>query len=170
VHDGHDVLLLGDGGPEGELCVTGPQMTAGYLDPDDDHGRFLDRDGRRWYRTGDRVRRLGNGDYAYLGRLDAQVQVQGWRVELAEIDHALRACSGVEDAVTVTRPADAGLELVVFYTGVKTSPAELAGQLRRIIPAGMMPREFRHVAEFPLNSNRKIDRSGLAREASGQAA
>ncbi|MFH8468081.1 AMP-binding protein [Streptomyces sp. NPDC017991] len=167
VHEGHDHLLLGpDGAPagtEGELCVTGPQMTAGYLDPADDEGRFLRYGGRTWYRTGDRVRRLADGELVYLGRLDAQVQVQGWRVELAEVDDAVRACAGVEDAVTVTRPAGGGgLELVVFYTGVPVSPVVLAGQLRRVLPEGMLPRAFRHVESFPLNANRKIDRSLLA--------
>ncbi|MEU6033353.1 AMP-binding protein [Streptomyces tauricus] len=166
VHEGHDHLLLGpDGAPtetEGELCVTGPQMTAGYLDPADDEGRFLRYGGRTWYRTGDRVRRLADGELVYLGRLDAQVQIQGWRVELAEVDDAVRSCAGVEDAVTVTRPAGGGgLELVVFYTGVPVSPVVLAGQLRRVLPEGMLPRAFRHVESFPLNANRKIDRSLL---------
>ncbi|MFJ3219856.1 AMP-binding protein [Kitasatospora sp. NPDC086801] len=166
IHEGHEHLLLGeDGQPvdtEGELCVTGPQMTAGYLDPADDHGRFAEIDGRRWYRTGDRVRRLGNGDLAYLGRLDAQVQVQGVRVELAEIDHAVRSCEGVVEAATVARQAARGLELVVFYTGVPTSPAELSRQLKRILPAATLPRHYHHVDELPLNSNRKVDRRALA--------
>ncbi|TYK43951.1 AMP-binding protein [Actinomadura decatromicini] len=168
VHEGHDHLLLDpdDGatdGAEGELCVAGPQMTPGYLDPRDDEGRFLVHAGRRWYRTGDRVRRLDGGELAYLGRLDAQVQIQGWRVELAEIDDAVRDCPGVEDAVTVTRPADAGgMELVVFYTGTPVSPAVLAGRLRQVLPEGMLPRAFRHLESFPLNPNRKIDRAGLA--------
>jgi len=169
VHPGHDhVLLTGDGevsATEGELCVTGPQMTAGYLDPRDDENRFLPRDGRRWYRTGDRVRRLDNGELIYLGRLDTQVQVQGWRVELAEVEHAVCSCAGVTDAVAVTRPVDGGLELVVFYTGIPTHPGELAGRLRRMLPPGMLPRHYRHVEEFPSNSNRKIDRRRLSAEA-----
>ena len=179
VHDGHDHVLLapgggGDGGAapvEGELCITGPQLAAGYLDPDDDRGRFVRRDGRTWYRTGDRVRRLPDGQLVYLGRLDSQVQVQGLRVELAEIEHALRGCAGVADAVAVTRPAEDGLALVVFYTGPSAvRPAELAAQLRRILPAGMLPREYRHLAEFPLNTNRKVDRSALAIAATGRPA
>ncbi|MFD0685012.1 AMP-binding protein [Actinomadura fibrosa] len=172
VHPGHDHLLLdGDGSPaeeEGELCITGPQMTPGYLDAEDDAGRFLEHGGRRWYRTGDRVRRLADGELLYLGRLDAQVQVQGWRVELAEVDHAVRECAGVQNAVTVTRPADGGgLELVVYYTGDRAAPAALRRELAARLPAGMMPKAFTHVAEFPLNANRKVDRGRLAREAAG---
>ncbi|SBT43773.1 AMP-binding protein [Micromonospora auratinigra] len=169
LHDGHDGVLLTEDGTasevEGELCITGPQLTPGYLDPADDRGRFLDRDGRRWYRTGDRVRRLENKELIYLGRLDAQVQVHGWRVELAEIEHALRGCPGVEDAVAVARAGDAGTELVVFYTGTPTAPAELSRGLRQVLPKGMLPRSYRHVPEFPLNSNRKVDRARLTREA-----
>jgi amino acid adenylation domain-containing protein len=165
VHPGHDHLLIGaDGEPtdeEGELVITGPQMTAGYLDPADDEGRFLHRDGRSWYRTGDRVRRHPGGELAYLGRLDSQVQVQGWRVELAEIDHALRACTGVDDGVVVVREVDGVTELVAFYTGEQTTAVALSRQLRRRLPDRMVPRHYHRLAEFPLNSNRKVDRKKL---------
>ncbi|PRY01754.1 AMP-binding protein [Allonocardiopsis opalescens] len=169
LHDGHEELLIGaDGEPaetEGELCVAGPQLTPGYLDPEDGAGRFLDRDGRRWYRTGDRVRRVGGGELAYLGRLDAQVQVQGWRVELGEIDHALAGCPGVESAVTVSAAREDGVELVVFYTGRPATPAELARSLRELLPHGMIPRRYQHLDELPLNANRKVDRPVLAARA-----
>ena len=106
VHPGHGHLLVGEDGrtvhDEGELWITGPQLTPGYLDPADDKGRFVERDGRTWYNTGDRVRVADNGELVYLGRADAQVQVHGWRVELAEIDHAVRGVAGVVDAVTVS--------------------------------------------------------------------
>jgi non-ribosomal peptide synthetase component F len=172
LHESHDLMLLDDdgrphAGREGELCISGPQMASGYLDPADDRGRFLEHDGRTWYRTGDRVRRLTGGELLYLGRLDAQVQIQGWRVELAEIEHAVRACPGVEDAVAVTRPAHSSAELVVFYTGTPTPAAELARRLRDVLPHGMLPRLYHHLPEFPLNSNRKTDRARLAREAAG---
>ncbi|MFE7778356.1 AMP-binding protein [Streptomyces sp. NPDC057445] len=169
VHEGHRHLLLTPDGDlsdhEGELCVTGPQMTPGYLDPADDAGRFLEHEGRTWYRTGDRVRRLGNDELIYLGRWDSQVQVNGWRVELAEIEFALAGCPEVRDAVAVARTVDDGTELAVFYTGEPVPAARLAKQLAEILPKGMMPRQYTHLTEFPLNSNRKIDRIRLAGEA-----
>lgn len=169
VHDGHDHLLLTPDGRfsehEGELCVTGPQMTPGYLEPQDDENRFLRHDGRRWYRTGDRVRTLPNGELIYLGRRDSQVQVNGWRVELPEIEHALAGCPGVGEAVAVTRPAGGTDEIVVFYTGERVPPARLTKQLAEILPKGMLPRRFTHLDRFPLNSNRKIDRRLLAERA-----
>ncbi|HUR04008.1 MAG TPA: AMP-binding protein [Nonomuraea sp.] len=169
VHEGHDHLLLDeDGRPtatEGELVITGPQMTAGYLDPEHDRGRFLRHDERTWYRTGDRVRQLPGGELVYLGRLDAQVQIQGWRVELAEVEHAVRTCPTVQDAVAVARTTDDGTELVVFYTGRPTPAAALAATLRALLPQGMVPKHYRHVEDFPLNSNRKVDRKALREQA-----
>ncbi|MEV6607319.1 AMP-binding protein [Kutzneria sp. NPDC051319] len=165
LNPGHEHLIITpDGEPtedEGELCITGPQMTPGYLDPEDDKGRFLEYGGKLWYRTGDRVRWVTPTELAYLGRLDSQVQIHGLRIELAEIDNAVRA-SGVEDAVTVTRETPGGLELVVFYTGERVSAAELNKRLCDRLPQSMVPKHYQHVEEFPLNANRKVDRRALA--------
>ncbi|MFF5563634.1 AMP-binding protein [Streptomyces sp. NPDC012623] len=177
VHAGHDVLLLdppedAPGGPageesatEGELCIAGRQLTPGYLDPADDTGRFFHRYGKRWYRTGDRVSRADDGVLQYLGRKDAQVQVHGVRVELAEVDAAVRAGDGVQDAVTVAVPADGSVELVVFYTGTPVPAVRLARDARAVLPAAVVPRKYVHLDEFPLNSNRKTDRRKLALQA-----
>ncbi|MFE2043048.1 amino acid adenylation domain-containing protein [Streptomyces sp. NPDC059477] len=170
VHEGHETLLLDPSGrptgcDEGELCVAGPQLTPGYLDPADDTGRFLHHDGRRYYRTGDRVRRAEGGGWHYLGRQDAQVQVHGVRVELAEIDAAVRTCPGVEDAVTVAVPVDGTVELAVFHTGTPLPAARLARHLRELLPAAVLPRAFHHLDALPLNANRKTDRRTLASRA-----
>lgn len=184
VHEGHGVLLLAPdgehappGGPasgsasdEGELCIAGPQLTAGYLDPQDDEGRFFDRDGHRWYRTGDRVRRDADGVLHYLGRGDSQVQVHGVRVELAEVEAAVRECAGVQDAVAVAVPSGGTVELAVFYTGRPSPPAELARELRRTLPVAVVPKRYTHLDAFPLNSNRKTDRRQLAVLAAGAPA
>jgi amino acid adenylation domain-containing protein len=169
LHRGHEYLLLDPGGrisaTEGELCVSGPQVTPGYLDPADGEGRFFTRESRRWYRTGDRMRLAENGDLLFLGRTDNQVQVQGWRTELAEIDHQLRRCAGVQDAVTVSVPADGGIELVAYYTGTATAPAEFARQLLTALPQQMLPRHYWHIDELPLSVNKKIDRRALRQRA-----
>ncbi|MEU1473573.1 AMP-binding protein [Streptomyces sp. NPDC005761] len=169
VHAGHAWMLLGtDGEPEpleGELCVAGPQLTAGYLDPADDAGRFLDRDGLRYYRTGDRIRLGEDGQLLYLGRLDQQVQVRGVRIELAEIDEALRRCPGVDDAVAVPVPSEQGVTLAAFHTGERVPPVTLARELSNTLPRSALPQHFFHIAEFPLNSNRKIDRRALLHRA-----
>ncbi|MGC0337238.1 amino acid adenylation domain-containing protein [Streptomyces sp. SLBN-8D4] len=169
VHGGHDFRLVTEQGEqssvEGELWVTGPQMTEGYLDPADDEGRFVELDGRRWYRTGDRVRANPDGELAYVGRMDSQVKVHGWRVELAEVDHVVRACDGVRDAVTVVRAAMHGTELVVFYTGSEVSETALADAVRAVLPGSAVPRRYIHLDKFPLNPNRKVDRLALRKRA-----
>ncbi|MFI6850368.1 AMP-binding protein [Kitasatospora sp. NPDC050467] len=173
VHEGHAYELLDADGrvvaDEGELCVSGPQMAPGYLDPADAAGRFVERDGRTWYLTGDRVRRVGDpagGQLAYLGRMDAQVQLQGWRVELAEIDHALSTVEGVTEAVTVDAVTDDGIRLVVFYTGPEAvRPAAFAKQLGEVLPQGLLPKRYVLLGEMPLNANRKVDRKELRNRA-----
>jgi amino acid adenylation domain-containing protein len=169
LHGGHEYLLLGPGGQEspveGELCLSGPQVTPGYLDPEDNRERFFVRRSRRWYRTGDRMRRAENGDLLFLGRVDNQVQLQGWRTELAEIDHCVRRCSGVQDAATVSAVIDGRLQLVVFYTGLPTTSAEFTRQLLKMLPQQMIPRHYQHLDELPLSVNSKIDRQAMRRHA-----
>jgi amino acid adenylation domain-containing protein len=168
LHDGHEYLLLdsrGENAAEGELCVSGPQVTPGYLDPEDNQERFFTLGSRRWYRTGDRMRRADHGDLLFLGRVDNQVQIQGWRTELAEIDHCVRRCRGVQDAATVTAVIDDRLQLVVFYTGTPATAAEFTGQLLNMLPQQMLPRHYKHLDELPLSVNRKIDRQAMSRHA-----
>jgi amino acid adenylation domain-containing protein len=169
MHSGHEYLLLDADGncdaAEGELCVSGPQVSPGYLDPADDVERFFTRGSRRWYRTGDRMRLADNGDLLFLGRTDNQVQIQGWRTELAEIDHQLRRCAGVQDAITVGVRIDGRLQLVAFYTGRPATAAELTRQLLTTLPQQMLPRHYRHLDEMPLSVNRKIDRQALRERA-----
>lgn len=168
VHKGHERLLLDANDEpteqEGELCVAGPQLTPGYLDPTHGNAQFRTFAGRRWYRTGDRVRCLDNEELVYLGRVDSQVQVQGWRVELAEVEQALRDCE-VHDAVVVGVPGAAGTELFGFYIGAEMTVPELVRRLRGLLPAGVIPKHYRNIAEFPLNSNGKVDRAALAAQA-----
>ncbi|WP_405594739.1 AMP-binding protein [Streptomyces sp. NBC_01092] len=147
----------------GELCVSGPQTISGYLDPRDDEGRFFDHEGARWYRTGDIVRTQQDGQFAFLGRRDDQVQILGNRVQLSEIDHMLGKCRGVDKAVTIV----VGERLVAFYTGRLRDQAGLREELAALLPQNLIPRMIRHVTEFRLTINGKVDRKhlgALARE------
>ena len=142
----------------GELCLAGDQVFPGYLDPQDDEGRFLVHAGERWYRTGDLVRRLENGQLAFLGRTDHQVKIRGVRVELTEVEWALRQVTGIEDAVAVAHEG----ELVAFCTGERRPLAQISAELAVFLPRVLVPRQFFFVGEFPLSTNRKIDRQALA--------
>ncbi|WP_021591134.1 AMP-binding protein [Actinomadura welshii] len=162
VHPRLRYMLLGaeeDG--TGELCVTGEQMFPGYLDPADDTGRFLDHEGLRWYRTGDLVRRVDGGELAYLGRVDHQVQIGGFRVELAEVEAGLRRLPGVRDAAAV---AVAG-RLVAFLVGDEQPVPVLMKELGSFLPRYMIPRHYEYLDDLPLNANGKTDRPVLAERA-----
>jgi amino acid adenylation domain-containing protein len=147
----------------GELLVRGPQRFDGYLDPAANPPHFLDPAGRptatpgpeAWYRTGDRVRDE-QGELVHLGRLDNQVKLLGQRVELGDIEAAIRDRCGVDDVVVLV---NAAARLVAVYTGTEHSQGDLRTQLRTQLPAHMIPRRFVHREQLPLNPNGKIDRA-----------
>jgi amino acid adenylation domain-containing protein len=169
-------------GEPGELWVSGPQTVPGYWrNAATTAARFVVRDDlaagtKRFYRTGDRVVRLPSGDYAYLGRVDNQVKVLGFRVELGDVEAALRAAPGVVEAVAVAWPLEAGgaaTGLVAFITGhgghggsgdPAIDPSAVLASVRAAVPDYMVPRELRIVGELPLNANGKVDRRALLAE------
>jgi amino acid adenylation domain-containing protein len=154
-------------GEDGELLMTGPQLTLGYhRDPERTAAAFVVPPGRRetFYRTGDRVRRPRPGrPLVYLGRVDNQIKIQGYRVELGEIEAVLRQEAGVDVAVAVGWPPTAsGADGVVGFVGAVAGDTEAIRQ-RAIarLPPYMHPSEIRLVGEWPLNANGKIDRKAL---------
>jgi amino acid adenylation domain-containing protein len=154
-------------GEAGELLMTGPQLSLGYWqDPEKTAAAFVVPPGQHeaWYRTGDRVRRpAGDGPLVYLGRADHQVKIQGYRVELGEIEAVLREEAGVDVAVAVGWPETAsGADGVVGFVGAGGADAETVRRAAAArLPSYMAPREVRVVAEFPLNANGKVDRKAL---------
>jgi non-ribosomal peptide synthetase component F len=151
-------------GAEGELCMTGPQMFTGYLDPANDEGRFLDHDGLRWYRTGDRARLDPEAGLCHLGRTDHQVKIRGYRVELGEVEHAIGRVTGLPAAAfAVGTP---GAELVAFVVGEPGLDLDaLAKTLSAALPSYLVPTRLWRLDRAPLNRNSKIDRTSLRAEA-----
>ncbi|MEU9919217.1 AMP-binding protein [Streptomyces sp. NPDC051001] len=152
----------------GELQVRGPQRFEGYLDATDNTDRFVPQAGPdgpdpdAWYRTGDRIA-WHYGSMVHLGRLDQQLKILGQRVELQEIEHALRTLAGLADAVVVPYTGNGGdLRLAAVYTGDRRTPAEVRELLRHHLPAHMVPRRYTHVDRLPLNAHGKIDRIACA--------
>ena len=154
-------------GEVGELLMTGPQLSLGYWrDPERTAAAFVvppDRD-QVFYRTGDRVRRPSAGEpLVYLGRMDNQIKIQGYRVELGEIEAVLREEAGVDAAIAIGWPRNAGgADGVVAFLGAEQLDVEgLLERLKARLPSYMVPRELRLIAVFPLNANGKIDRGAL---------
>ena len=163
---GHDLRPVPEGTP-GELLMAGPQVTLGYWrDERRTAAAFVVPPGetRRFYRTGDRVRvRPGGGPLFYLGRLDHQIKVRGFRVELGEVEAALRDASGLRGAVAVGWPQNpsgaSGIE--AFLEGEEPDVARVLATLRARLPDYMVPRRIHSMARLPMNSNGKYDRPAL---------
>lgn len=154
-------------GEAGELLMAGPQVTLGYWnDPDKTAAAFVTPPSETevHYRTGDLVRRPAAGrPMTYLGRVDNQVKVHGYRVELGEIEAALRAAGGVDTAVALGWPRTAtGCEgIVAFTTPSNRSIEDIRRGIAARLPKYMVPKDVRFLERFPLNVNGKIDRKAL---------
>jgi len=174
-HDGLEFLILGQDGRQaaGELCARGAQRFDGYLDAADNAGRFACTDGTAaaaitpgsWYRTGDLVRRDANGELVFLGRLDDQLKINGYRVEPGEIEAHLRRHPGIDEAVVVPCAAAAATELHAFYVGAQTADRVLAAFLTSLLPPPLVPRRYRRLDSLPRTANGKIDRNRLRADA-----
>lgn len=156
-----------DGVP-GELLIGGDGVGRGYHgQPALTAARFVadelaSRPGARAYRTGDRVRVDLDGRLEFLGRIDAQVKVRGFRVELGEIEAALRRDPDVRDAA-VTVVDGQRLAAFVVLDGARrpTLATDLAASLREQLPEYMVPGFFTDVPALPLTPNGKLDRRAL---------
>ncbi|EST37746.1 hypothetical protein N566_11325, partial [Streptomycetaceae bacterium MP113-05] len=162
-------------GVPGELHVGGPGVALGYLGrPDLTAERFAtdpDRPGNRRYRTGDLVRWLPDGQLEYLGRLDDQVKVRGFRVEPGEPEAVLRTHPAVRDAVVLLRedvPGDPRLTAYVRTDDPDGGPwdvltGELLTLLRDRLPGYMVPAHLVALTDFPRTPSGKTDRAALRR-------
>lgn len=147
----------------GELCISGQQLTSGYLNnPGQNSRSFFMHQGTRYYRTGDLVQYNLNGDLVYLGRIDDQVKIQGYRIELAEIELAVKKLIPMHENVVVAVELPDGIwKLAVFLRASSVDEDHVLGALRSILPEYMVPHLIFTIESFPLNSNGKTDRKEL---------
>ncbi|WP_051821470.1 amino acid adenylation domain-containing protein [Streptomyces sp. NRRL F-5065] len=169
--DGSDVPP----GEQGELWLAGPQVSRGYLNrPELTAERFVDGpapDGGpalRYYRSGDLVSRDAAGDLVSHGRADLQVKLRGYRVELSDVEAAVRSHPLVANAVVWVRGYGPGDDrLVCALVPVAGGPPPDARSLRRhvkgLLPSYMQPTGFEAVERLPRTTNGKVDRAETAR-------
>jgi non-ribosomal peptide synthetase component F len=167
----------------GELWIGGAGLARGYLaDPVRTAEKFVERDGRRWYRTGDLGRYRDDGLLEFLGRIDSQLKIAGHRIEAGEIEAALEAHPAVARAAVVAVGERTAKRLAAFAvpqdvtagaapadeeapTGVVEDPElteSLFALLAERVPAHAVPSRIRLLTALPLTANGKVDRGALA--------
>src|SRR6185369_16648448 len=154
-------------GVVGELYISGAGVARGYHEqaaltaerfvPD----AYSGVSGARMYRSGDLVQYAGEGEIEYVGRVDEQVKVRGYRVELGEIEAVLGQQAGVREAAVVLHDDEAGGKRLVAYVVSEVGTSELREQLLQQLPEYMVPSAFVTLPELPLTRNGKVDRKAL---------
>ncbi|WP_266064069.1 amino acid adenylation domain-containing protein [Brucella intermedia] len=145
----------------GEIWLAGPQMTNGYWNaPALTAERFMANGSERWYRTGDLGRWDPNHGIVFGGRLDRQVKILGYRIELQDIEAALANAAGTEQVAVLAHPKNesgAAEVIIGFVAGSRVSSDGIKAALRGLLPYYMLPKELHPLADLPVNANGKID-------------
>ncbi|MRX56179.1 amino acid adenylation domain-containing protein [Bacillus idriensis] len=151
----------------GEICISGKGVARGYLNnPDLTNSKFVLNPWKKeslMYRTGDIGKYLPDGNIQYLGRVDDQENIRGYRIEPAEIEVQLLKHENINDAIVINQEIHSGLkELCVYFVSEQNLSAyELTAYLSRTLPKYMIPTSFIKVDTLPLTSNGKVDRKSL---------
>ena len=170
----NEILLVDDAGKqiagdEGEIAVKTRYVSPGYWGrPDLTDAVFLPSPTggeERIYRTGDLGRMLPDGCLLHLGRKDFFVKIRGYRIDIDEIEAALRGCPSIKEAVVVARNNNSGDERLVAYLVPTVQPGPKVDELRRFLneklPDYMIPHDFVTLEAIPLTDTRKVDRKAL---------
>ncbi|MDF3163495.1 non-ribosomal peptide synthetase [Pseudomonas proteolytica] len=161
-------------GTSGELLLGGRNLALGYLDVELTRKRFLHLPEGIYYRTGDYVIEDEHGVFRYQGRIDEQVKIHGYRVELAEVEQGLMQLPGIAQAVVLARamnPLESCLHaFIVFQHGwPDTDEGKLLSLLSSRLPPYMLPSRIHRLFELPVTANGKVDKRALQSLADEQA-
>ncbi|HTK20206.1 MAG TPA: amino acid adenylation domain-containing protein [Mucilaginibacter sp.] len=152
-------------GVPGELHIAGAGVTRGYLNrPELTLEKFVTdpfRPGERMYKTGDIGCWMADGNIECMGRVDDQVKINGYRIELDEISAVLQTHGKVKEAVVIARVVNGQEKELIAYTTGNAKAAELRSFLKQQLPVYMVPAYYVNIKVVPLTSNGKIDRKSL---------
>ena len=155
-------------GASGELCHAGRQIARGYHNlPEKTASVFVENpfavceEEKRLYRTGDMVRMKGDGNIEYIGRIDSQIKIRGYRVELGEIEGAVLKHDLVKDSAVTVIEKGGNKYIAAYYTGDVIEDEELKTFLEPLIPDYMMPSFFIHIDKMPVTPGGKVDKKAL---------
>ena len=157
-------------GAVGELWVSGPQVSRGYLNrPEKTAETYLanpfttDTKYSRVYRTGDIVRYLSDGNIQFVGRRDGQVKIRGFRIELKEVEAVIREYPGIKDATVQAFDYDNGGKFIAAYivSDQQVDIKELNAFIGKQKPSYMIPAATMQIDAIPLNQNQKVNRKAL---------
>jgi len=158
-------VLCGIGVP-GELCISGDGLARGYLNlPELTAEKFVDNpygEGKL-YRTGDLARWSPDGNIEYMGRIDEQIKVRGFRVELGEIESKLRELKEVRDCAVIVREDSLGDKAINAYlvSDDELSMTQIRDSLGKILPEYMIPSYLMQIESIPITRNGKLDKRSL---------
>jgi amino acid adenylation domain-containing protein len=176
-YDGSQPLPIGRACPyatvtvdeaSGELLAAGDSLLSGYWNRSEETAcAFVNLEGKRYYRTGDRVALTPDGNYRFLGRLDRQIKRRGFRIELGEIEAALaRHVDILEAAAVATEVGTKGTAITAFvraHSARAITLVEAKAHCARTLPAYMVPDNIVFVSTIPKGARGKIDYSALAK-------
>ncbi len=154
----------------GEICIAGEGLALGYLNkPELTVSKFKHHkaiQGQLIYHTGDKGRWTSDGEIEFLGRIDYQIKINGYRVELTEIEENLNSYIGVRQSVVLLNEHENyEKELIAYLTSDLVPNVEsLMKHLRAKLPEYMVPKKFVLLKDFPMTPNRKINRNALKPE------
>lgn len=162
---GEDGKMVQDG-ENGELCIGGEGLSTGYLfDEEKTAQRFVVYNGERIYKTGDSAAYLADRNvYKVFGRLDNQIKLNGFRIELEEIENVCSNIAGINQVVVYPYREDGAVKkLVMFYTSKDVLEKNvIAEHLAKYLPDYMIPEVYERVEKFEYTNNGKIDRKKLS--------
>ena len=149
-------------GQKGELVISGRQVARGYTSQNDRGGAFFTYRGKPAYRTGDLAAWTDDGEIMLYGRIDSQVKLHGFRIELNEIEAVMAECPEIRSAAVALKKKAEQDYLVGYYTAEETvDRISLKNRMRAKLPYFMVPNVFIRMKKMPLSTNGKIDRKAL---------